>query len=687
MQESAKELSCLKGSENSSLLEITKLNEAQRQAVTHGEGPLLLLAGPGSGKTFTITNRILYLLKGGVPPESLLVITFTREAALSMQRRFREMSGIASCPVNFGTFHSFFYQILQKSNIINTKKLIKNSEKKTLLIPILKQYQDGGENKAADGLSEEAAQILTAVSFYKNTMKYEEAVKKVPQQWQRHFEAVMSAYESSVRRRGVMDFDDMLYLCRKLLMENAELRREWQNRFSHILIDEFQDINPVQYEVIKLLAKEPYNIFAVGDDDQAIYGFRGAEPACLRRFERDFGARRLLLDINYRSSAELVQASLAVIGENKNRFFKELHSAGKLQRSRQPGIDGCKEAEPVVCTAVTDREEQYRYMLAALGKAVTGEESCAVLFRTNSYMQGFAARLRRAGLPYEIREKAVSIYEHFIVKDIMAYLALAHGSTKREDLLRVVNKPSRHVGREAVAECGVDFLNLRAYCRKAGIDAGSGLLAEKALILLEKQLQSIGSLSLHLAVDYILRAVGYERYLRECAAGTDKWQTWQELLEWFKGDAAQYERLDAWTEAQRAYTDALLDGEGKVEKICYGQRKDAGTPVQLMTVHASKGLEFDRVWIPDCNEKVFPHGRLPDEGALEEERRIFYVAMTRAKKSLELLYLTGTKERPRQPSRFLNAVYSSSTSSSNSQLSRYSSKASATFSYSSSSSI
>ena len=682
------------------------LNEAQRKAVTYGEGPLLLLAGPGSGKTFTIANRILYLIKNGVPPESILVVTFTREAALSMRRRFGEMSGGMNYPVPFGTFHSLFYQILQKSNFSSAKRLLGNSEKKTLLLPILKQYQELHHNEAmltppqetAEDLREDAAQLLSAFGYYKNTMKLEEALKKAPRRWQADFGAVMAAYERRVEEKGAMDFDDMLFSCRKLLSENEELRRTWQNRFTHILIDEFQDINPVQYEAIKLLTRKPYNIFAVGDDDQAIYGFRGAEPDCLRRFAKEFGAGRLLLDTNYRSVEEIVRVSLAVIGENKNRFRKELHAA-----AAHPQNKGEAEASGVVCTALRSREEQYRYLIGALERRErtqlkrTGRqpETCAVLFRTNSYMQGFAARLKRAGIPYEIKERAESIYEHFAVKDVMAYLSLAHGSGGKEDLLRIVNKPPRYVSREAVAECGADFERLRAYYKnpdgKEAPGRGRRLSAENALNLLERQLRVIGKLSLHLGVDYILRAAGYERYLSDYAGGNEeKRQMCQELTEWLRGDAAQYESLGEWERAQRMYAETLSAGGDR--RNTAGRENETGgqgqaSPVQLMTVHGAKGLEFDRVWIPDCNERVFPHGRLQDEKTLEEERRIFYVAMTRAKKSLELLYLTGTKERPRQPSEFLNAVYGSSISSSNSQLSRYSSKASATFSYSSSSSM
>lgn len=771
-----------------SSLDLTGLNEAQRGAVTHGEGPLLLLAGPGSGKTFTITNRILYLLENGAAPEQLLVITFTKEAALSMQRRFQESCGGKVYPVNFGTFHSCFYQILQKSGAVSAKRIISNSEKVKILIPVLKQFPERNEalsynqvlrqemlscnaiqrhneamqcpmgvkyseisryhtvfqhnegpryhtnpqNNGAsqhmargswDNLKDDAARLLSAISFYKNTLNYNAALPKLPPLWQPHFEAVMEAYGERVRQEGMIDFDDMLSGCRRLLQENPEAREYWQNRFSHILIDEFQDINPVQYSTVKLLARAPYNIFAVGDDDQAIYGFRGAEPDCLRRFAEEFSARRLLLDINYRSRSEIVGASLAVIGENKNRFEKKLRAA-------QDG--GAADPQGVSCLGFGDREEQYRYLLDALRHVSSPAESRAVLFRTNSYMQAFAARLNREGIPYEIRETAASIYEHFIVKDIMAYLEAACGGAGREHFLRIVNKPSRYVSREAVAECGADIGRLKAYYERGDFSPAHRAAALEGLASLERQLGCMGRLSLHLAVEFCLKAAGYERYLRETAAAREgQWQEWQEMLEWLKGDAAQYSCLKEWKAAQEAYGRALAQGAASRKRISArvgnaegtgraGNAKDPGStgkaaeagnagwsgnarepgsaarantgmPVQLLTVHGAKGLEFDRVWIPDCNEKVYPHGSLPDAAAVEEERRIFYVAMTRAKKSLGLLYLTGTGERPRQPSRFLNplACYSCSlsTSSSNSQPSRYSSKASATFSYSSSSSI
>lgn len=696
MQESARELNCLK------MPDRTALNEVQYQAVTYGKGPLLLLAGPGSGKTFTIINRILYLLQTGVPPEKILVITYTRAAACSMQERFAGASRTAAPPVNFGTFHSFFFHILQTSCMIPTDKILNKAERKALLLPVLRHFGTAGDFSGAE---ETADRMLEAIEYYKNTLDRERAVKRLAPGWAEQFDNILDGYQKAMRKSRALDFEDMVFLCRELFLEMPNLRKEWQTRFSHILIDEFQDINPVQYETLRLLAPRHSNIFAVGDDDQAIYGFRGADPGCMKRFAEDYGAGQLLLGINYRSRADIVRLSLKIIEENKNRFEKKLRAAE--EEAELPAVKSCRDREKVElpaercrrdgekpevpavkCTPVRDREEQYRCMLDALREAVRGGESCAVLFRTNAYLQGFGARMKREGLPCEIREKAPSIYEHSVAKDVLAYLTLAYGQGCREELLRVINKPVRYVSREAVAACGGSLGALAEYYKRGCTESG----AAEALERLEGQLLRMGRMPLRLAVEYLYKAVGYEKYLKETVLSgrrqgeggetpEERWQDYRELLDWLKEDAGGCADLTEWKRLQAAIGEDLQgrrkDGraegrrtedrrmEGRVtgdkgmeSQKGQGEKVDV-RPVQLMTVHAAKGLEFDRVWIGDCNERVFPHGRLQDEEALEEERRIFYVAVTRAKKSLELLYLTGTKERPRQPSRFLQPVLQS----------------------------
>ena len=662
--------------------DLRKMNKAQRDAVTWGEGPLLLLAGPGSGKTFTIVNRILFLLEQGVPPEKILVVTFTKEAAISMQCRFRRMSN-QFYPVNFGTFHSVFYHILQESGGFRQKSLIHNSQKKKFLSYILKQlFKKNGAS--IQQTEDDFSKILSAISYYKNTGDFENAEKKAPMLAQGRFREIFEEYCNVLEKESMLDFDDMLFACRELLTENRKAAEYWKSRFTHILIDEFQDINPVQYDILKELTCNPYNVFAVGDDDQSIYGFRGSKPELMRRFEEEFHAKRMLLDINYRCGRKIIDASLAVIGENRDRFVKELREApGKREKADSGEKTG---GGKVSFISFQDKEAENDYLKEKLNTWLKEHqedgEICAVLFRTNTCMQRMAAKLKKAGIPYLMKERAQSIYEHFIVRDIMAYLLLAAGEWKREYLLRVINKPSRYISREAVGE-GRSIREIKEYyknssCREEIFDS-----VIRNLEQLERHLICMKGLSPGLSVHYILKAVGYESYLKSLTAGNrEKAEEWYELLEWLKADAAGYRSVKEWTNMQELFTDSR-------EKTGSFYRKEKEEKIRLMTVHAAKGLEFHTVFLPDCNERIYPHGNMPDSTCVEEERRLFYVAMTRAKENLELLYLTGDSGRSRLPSRFLNPlIYSSSSiNSSNSQLSKYSSKASATFSYSSSSEI
>lgn len=673
------------------------MNEAQRLAVTHGEGPLLVLAGPGSGKTFTVTNRILYLLDMGISPEEILVITFTKEAAEAMQRRFRELSG-SNAPVSFGTFHSVFYHILLEAEKPRRPRLFAIAERKKILLRVLeglmerrKEHQteknlQSAENFYAPENAEDILQLLAAVSLYKNTGDFCRARREAPSVFREYFEEIAGSFAREMQLAGGIDFDDMLFLCKKHLETDGEFRARWQKRFRHILIDEFQDSNPVQYEVLRLLASAPYNLFAVGDDDQSIYGFRGAEPAVMRRYQEDFSAERILLNVNYRCKKEIVQASLSVIGENKTRFVKQLYAVEKEGETREGEM-------PLRLTGFPDKESENAWLLRELKSRSASYAkdglSCAVLFRTNSAMQRTAAALHGAGIPFAMREETRSIYETFPAKDITAYLLLAEGEWKREYLLRILNKPSRYISREAVGE-GRSLSEMQEYYRRCGeteIGRCRCQDAVKALELLEKQMRTYGKMSPGLAVSYILKAVGYEEYLRRVSGGnTEKLRGWLELAEWLKRDAGRFGSAREWKRAQTAYTEAMPKKRRLEEKT-----QEA---IRLMTVHGAKGLEFDRVILPDCNERVYPLGELQEQETVEEERRIFYVAMTRAKRSLEMLYLSGDSASSGLPSRFLNPLFtdqayssSSSTSSSNSQPSRYSSKASATFSYSESSSI
>lgn len=633
----------------------------------HGEGPMLVLAGPGSGKTTVIVNRILYLIRERqIPPEEILVVTFTKDAALSMQNRFVKEAG-EHLAVNFGTFHSVFYHILRESNYFGSKnQLFSQSRKKNILITILKEVSSRREKYVdMDTLKEDAEHFLSAIGFYKNTRDEETAVKKLSEGWKNDFKAVFEEFRKRMRGQGGLDFDDMVYECRELLLRDKECLKYWQERFRYILVDEFQDTNFLQFELIKLLGEKHKNVFVVGDDDQAIYGFRGSKPACLKRFAEEFKAKQVILNANYRSTSEIVSLSGKVIAENNDRFAKECYAAGAK-------AEGKSSVEIRIFQGISEELDWLKEQLKQFGKvacerqleevevgipAVSSVETCAVLFRTNTQMQRLASVLTRADIPFVMRGQTGNPYDHFIAKDIMSYLRFARGEQSRELFLRIMNRPVRYLDREAVGEMNpVDLMKLRVNYAKRGRSTDSGAMQE--IDALHQQLTALKRMSPGPAVTYLCKAMGYEKYLRDKAKSPEQLEEWLELLDFLKQEAKEYCNPDEWMSAQKQTENCLM----KLQKGEINSRKGAQQKgglecaIHLMTVHASKGLEFDWVIIPDCNEKTYPHGNMPDKEIVEEERRIFYVGMTRAKKRLELLCVSGSKERPRVMSRFLNPI-------------------------------
>lgn len=615
----------------------------------HGEGPMLVLAGPGSGKTTVIVNRILYLIKKRqIPPENILVVTFTKDAALSMQNRFVKEAG-EQLAVNFGTFHSVFYHILRESDSSKANhQLITQSQKKNIVLTILKELAFKKEKYIdMDSLKEEAEGVLNAIGYYKNTRDVQSTLKKLSEGWKNEFQTVFEEFRRRMRKDGRLDFDDMVYECLELLLKDKQRLSYWQERFQYILVDEFQDINPMQYEVIKLLSAKHQNLFVVGDDDQAIYGFRGSKPACIRQFAEEFGACQVILNANYRSSEEIVKASEKVIGENKDRFPKECYAAGLCAGER----------DSVKLRMFQSMGEEYEWIKITLKEEFEkSDETCAVLFRTNTQMQRLASVLAREGIEFAMRGQAGDPYEHFIAKDIMAYLRFAKGERNRDLFLRIMNRPVRYLDREAVGEMNpIDLERLRMNYARRGRPTDIGAMQE--IDALHQELTALKRMSPGPAVRYLCKAVGYERYLKEKAQTSEQLEEWLELLEFLKQEASAYHNLDEWMSAQKRIGQRM---EEITERNDYRGRRRSETGrkphIHLMTVHASKGLEFDHVFIPDCNEKTYPHGNMPDTETVEEERRIFYVGMTRAKKHLELLCVSGSKERPRVMSRFLNPL-------------------------------
>ncbi len=624
------------------------LNEAQRKAVLHGEGPALIAAGPGSGKTYTIVKRLLYLIhEKNVPPQKILVITFTKEAARSMQERFYKQFKQEKCAqiflagsVVFGTFHSFFYHIIKSIDQYSEYQLITQQEKLKIAKEVLNNTS-GNDFTDAD-----LHAFLRQVSFYKNTGHIQADESKAMggcmknEEWDHAFMEQLKIFDRLKKKYKRLDFDDMLWLCREALKENPLLCSYWQKQFSYILIDEFQDINPIQYEIIKMLSVYPYNLFAVGDDDQAIYGFRGSDAGILQKFLKDYpDAVQITLNINYRCSANIVQASKMVIEENEIRLHKELAS---YEKDASMGKIALIEAK--------DAKESYERIVATLKqKPLEDLDKEAVLFRTNMSLQMFAGILTQNHISFVLKEKGESIYEHFIVRDIMDYFQAAEGCRDRSLFLRIFYKYRLSPGREALYDPVIDLKKISDFYKQGFYE--NRQIAEWTEGF-ERHLQRLSQMRPALGIRYILHACDYQGYLmREKGTDPDCYNDRGQILQWLTEDAEDYTDFQSWRENLIKCKTDLDKGREK--------QKEGKKGIHLLTIHASKGLEFDKVYMMNLNEGILPKyrkGEQLSEERTEEERRLFYVGMTRAKKALELHYLVGTKENPRLPSRFLSKL-------------------------------
>ena len=604
------------------------LNDQQFAAATFAGGNLLLAAGPGSGKTHTMTARIIYLIEElHADPSSILVITFTRDAALSMQKRFSSLCK-KTYPVAFGTFHSVFYHMICDHYRSSAPVLVFDRNKIAIAGNCIRRIMG---TEFTDEYKESTQNLIQAISIYKNTLDMDRAAVVLPEEGRSHFQDMFRYYEGTRRKTNQMDFDDMVYDCRELLIKDKAFLKKWKNRFKHILIDEFQDINPVQYETVKLLTDDDSQVFAVGDDDQSIYGFRGASPGILTRYSEELNAQILHLDTNYRSMTGIVNASLAVIEESKDRIHKDLRSF-----TDDPG--------KVNILSFDDRRSQYEHMAEILRQ---DHSPHAVLFRTNLEMQGFASYLSLKGIPFGIREKTDSCFEHFIIRDIISYMKLATGEPDEECLIQIINRPQRYINAECVIGSGGDIDKVIA-----AMNSNAGIMNTPSkmhkLTVLKFDLRFMKNLSPALAVDFILKKIGYEKYIQSLCHGDErKTEEYTEVTGTVLNLASSADGIREFIELKNRYEEDLKKARNK---------DSAGAPVQLMTVHASKGLEFEKVTIPDCNEGNFPHGRMPDPETVNEERRIFYVGMTRAVSELNLFYVNSKKNSKYLPSRFLNPL-------------------------------
>ena len=615
-----------------------EFSKEQNEAITHGTGPMLVLAGPGSGKTAVIIRRVRYLTEElQIPEENILVITFTKAAAEEMEQRYQRLTGCTGqSKVCFSTFHALFFKILRESAGYTAGSLLKESEKYAILRDVLYKLYPKRMFE-----NEMLQRILGEISRYKSlgsedrdafhTGKYGGKCDKnavsptyVSAIDKELFAAVYPEYERCVRAEQRLDFDDMIRLCFQLLQEDKGVLRKWQERFRYILVDEYQDIDPQQYEAVKLLAGTEANLFVVGDDDQSIYAFRGAAPQLVRQFKKDFPkAGCTVLACNYRSHVNVTRAAARLIRENTQREEKRF-----TNHTTEKGVF-CVEK-------YMDRAEEYKLLAERIAESRIPLREQAVLYRTNRQPGGLLMQLRKKNIPYRMQGRTNDLWEHWMTQDIAAYFRLAGGARERKEFLRIANRPVRYLPRnlfqdtrieqERLMKSLIGRYDLQDIVRKLFFDIG--------------MLQRMNP---YAAMHYIRKAIGYEDFLVKYA--------WEQGIE----KEELFDALEEIADTTRA-ADTFEEWEQQMLQMHTLAERGQEDALNLMTFHASKGLEFRRVYLIDLNEGLVPHRRAKTKEEIEEERRVLYVAMTRAKEELYLLYTEKRGGRDIPPSRFLREL-------------------------------
>lgn len=609
-------------------------NKEQKEAIMHRDGPAMVLAGPGAGKTYVITNRVKALIdEYGVKPEQILVVTFSKAAAVEMKERFEMLTGGRRLPVRFGTFHSVFFQIL---------RLAYHYEVKDIATPALKyRFLEETLNETGYGVDDKK-------EFLSDIEKEISRVKGEGIEIDCYFSSACSAeifqkmyrgYQEKLQRHRCLDFDDMVVYTYQLLKEREDIRRRWQAQFRYLLIDEFQDINRLQYETVCMLAEPENNLFIVGDDDQSIYGFRGAKPGIMLSFPKRFpDTKQIVLGVNYRCSDEIMKAAERLIGKNNERYEKHIvANKGKEQPVHMKKCENLPdEAEKIVAQIQMYQKEGIAY------------QEMAVLFRTNMQMRLLAGKLMEHGVPFTMRENLPNLFDTWMAKDIMCYLQLALGNRSREKFLKIANRPVRYLSRTAFTESEVSFDKLRAYYAVKNQE-----WMEERIWNFEYDLKNLASLSPYAAIHFIRKGIGYDEFLKTYADERNvNADDWFDVLDEMQEMARDKKSIPEFLSFVENYGDTLeeIRQEQKKQQV----KEEPG--VSLMTMYASKGLEFPVVFVPTLNEDIVPYRKAVQEGNLEEERRMLYVAMTRAKTYLHLSFVKERFHKEAEPSPFLYEI-------------------------------
>lgn len=635
----------------SSILE--GLNEEQRKAVEAVEGPVLIVAGAGSGKTRVLTGRVAYLLASGVDASRVMALTFTKKAATEMKERIALMVGDRRARhLVMGTFHSVFIRFLREYSSLlgypSSFTIYDTSDSQSAMKACIKELQlDDKVYKPKD--------VLSRISMAKNNLVTAESYRMNPQIVSADSSSkrpricdLYTRYQEKLKASGVMDFDDILVNMNLLLKYHEEARRAIQDRFSYILVDEYQDTNYAQYRILITLSALHRNLCVVGDDSQSIYAFRGAKIENILNFKKDFPECRLFrLECNYRSTSTIVDAANSLIAHNEGRIPKKCYAAGG-SGERIKVIQSFTESEEAALLVREIRNRMYTEHASY--------QDFAILYRTNSQSRALEEALRRNNLPYVIYS-GNSFFERAEVKDMMAYFKLVVNTNDDESFKRAVNKPARGIGDTTLqavisraAEQGCPLFQaasgvpkVEGFCRMIESLACCAL-TEDAYVLAKKISDASGLYDFFrkdTSIEGMARVANLDELLNSVAVFVEEQQSREDEIEDSLGD--------------------FLENVSLLSNVDTAEDEDSSNKISLMTVHSAKGLEFPYVMVAGMEENLFPNvGMLNSAKDIEEERRLFYVAVTRAKKALALSYahtrMRNGQHESNRPSRFIREI-------------------------------
>jgi DNA helicase-2/ATP-dependent DNA helicase PcrA len=632
---------------------LNELNDAQRQAVTAQPEHMLILAGAGSGKTRVLVHRIAWLNQvEGISPYNIFAVTFTNKAAAEMRNRVEKLQGLPVAGMWVGTFHGLAHRLLRnhwkEAKLPQSFQILDSDDQYRLLRRILKSLE-------LDEAKWPPKQAQAFINARKDEGKRPAHIDTSRNPVYEQLVRIYSAYEVACERAGVIDFAELLLRTLELIRDNESLQAHYQKRFKHILVDEFQDTNTIQYALIQLLAGQSNKVFIVGDDDQAIYGWRGARVENIQLFQHDFPTAEVIkLEQNYRSTTTILSAANALIDNNADRMGKKLWSGGE---------DG----EPIIFYNAYNERDEAQFVLDKIKQFVTqgnAREDVAILYRSNAQSRLFEERFVSEGIPYRVYG-GMRFFERAEIKNALAYLRLMDNANDDASFERVINTPTRGIGErsvEKIRETAKQFNNpLWLAAKQILKDKGLPARASNALLgfldLIEGMQADSADMSLHEQVAHVVHNVGlieyYEKEKTEKAQA--RVENIEELITAARGfDYDQSELEVPMNELTAFLTHAALEaGEG--------QAAEWDDCVQLMTMHSAKGLEFPLVFMVGMEEGLFPSQRsLEEEGKLEEERRLCYVGITRAKQTLAMTYCGKRKQYGEMidcsPSRFLDEM-------------------------------